>query len=172
VTEISDDRPTIELRRMRPSHVRAVGGLERALFTDEPWSERMLTKELAQAGRYYLVALDGPEVVGYAGLADLGDEAHVMTIGVRADRQRRGIGARLLTGLLAEAARHRVRRVLLEVAADNAPAQRLYARHGFHPIGLRKGYYQATGTDAVVMALTPGRRPGPERPGARPEAQG
>lgn len=141
----------IALQPMTRAHLPAVAELERQLFADEPWSDRMLAGELAQAGRYYLVALDGEQVVGYGGLADFNTEGHVMTLGVRADRQRAGIGDRLLGALLAEAGRRRIRRVLLEVAADNDAAQRLYARHGFRPIGLRKNYYQATGTDAVVM---------------------
>jgi ribosomal-protein-alanine N-acetyltransferase len=57
----------------------------------------------------------------------------------------------LLESLLAYAAERGAHRVLLEVAADNAPAQRLYAAHGFQPVGLRRGYYQPSNTDAVVM---------------------
>ena len=34
---------------------------------------------------------------------------------------------------------------------DNAPAQRLYATYGFEPIGIRRGYYQPSNTDALVM---------------------
>jgi len=141
----------IALHPMQRAHVRAVAHLERELFAEEPWSERTLADELAEPGRYYLVALEDEQVVGYGGLADFGAEAHVMTLGVRADRQRLGLGAWLLAALLEEAARRRIGRVLLEVAADNDAAQRLYTRHGFQPIGVRRNYYQATGTDAVVM---------------------
>jgi [ribosomal protein S18]-alanine N-acetyltransferase len=141
----------IALRPMSGADLSAVAELERQLFPEEPWSERMLAGELAQPGRYYLVALDGEQVIGYGGLADFSAEGHVMNIGVRADRQRAGIGDQLLGALLAEATRRRIPRVLLEVAADNGAAQRLYARHGFQPVGVRRNYYQATGTDAVVM---------------------
>ena len=65
----------------------------------------------------------GDDVVGYAGLAVFGDEAHVHTIGVAGAAQRRGLGATLLRDLLAAAGD---RRVLLEVRADNEAAQRLY----------------------------------------------
>ena len=40
---------------------------------------------------------------------------------------------------------------LLEVAVDNAPAQRLYASYDFEPVGIRRGYYQPSNTDALVM---------------------
>ena len=41
--------------------------------------------------------------------------------------------------------------MLLEVRADNEAAQRLYQRRGFTEIGRRRGYYQPSGADAVVM---------------------
>ncbi|MBI1759679.1 MAG: ribosomal protein S18-alanine N-acetyltransferase [Actinobacteria bacterium] len=144
---------------MRTSDVPAVAELEGVLFAEQPWSARMLTDELTLPGRYYLVAVGGAggtasggAIVGYGGLADFGVEAHIMTLGVRTDWQRAGLGGRLLAGLLAEADRRQVHQVLLEVAVDNAAARRLYTRAGFRPVGVRKGYYEATGTDAVVMA--------------------
>jgi ribosomal-protein-alanine N-acetyltransferase len=91
-------------------------------------------------------------IVGYAGLAvSPPDEAWVQNIGVRGDAQRRGIGRRLLEALLDEAARRGARQVLLEVAVDNAPAQKLYAQYGFEAVGIRRGYYQPSNTDALVM---------------------
>jgi ribosomal-protein-alanine N-acetyltransferase len=63
----------------------------------------------------------------------------------------RGIGSALLESLLAEAARRECTEVFLEVRADNPRAQRLYIRHGFADMGLRRGYYQPSGTDAIVM---------------------
>jgi ribosomal-protein-alanine N-acetyltransferase len=88
--------------------------------------------------------------VAYGGLIAYPDEAHIATIGVTAKRQGEGIGARLLDELLAEADR-RSPVVLLEVRADNERAQELYRRRGFTEIGRRRGYYQPSGTDAVVM---------------------
>jgi ribosomal-protein-alanine N-acetyltransferase len=34
---------------------------------------------------------------------------------------------------------------------SNHGAQRLYQRYGFRPVGVRKGYYQETAEDALVM---------------------
>lgn len=143
----------VVLAPMRWWHIEALGPIERDLFGDEEWSPGMFWSELAQADtRWYRVALDGDELVGYAGLCVYGpEEAWVQNIAVRRDRQGHGLGRRLLDELLAEAVRRRAEQVLLEVRADNAPAQRLYARRGFEAIGLRRGYYQPSGVDAVVM---------------------
>ena len=89
-------------------------------------------------------------LVGYAGLIAYDDEAHVATLGVTKALQGEGVGSLLLDDLLAEADR-RSPVVLLEVRADNETAQRLYKRRGFTEIGRRRGYYQPSGDDAVVM---------------------
>jgi [ribosomal protein S18]-alanine N-acetyltransferase len=142
---------TVRLTRMRWWHVADVLELERELFGAEAWSAAAYWSELAEtATRHYVAAVDGQDrVVGYAGLAVIGDEAHVLTIGVTGAAQGRGLGAALLRDLLAVAGG---RRVLLEVRADNEVAQRLYRRHGFAPVGRRRRYYQPSGVDAVVMA--------------------
>ena len=57
----------------------------------------------------------------------------------------------LLTTLIDEATRRGVAHLDLEVRADNESAQRLYERHGFTKIAVRRDYYQPSGTDAVVM---------------------
>jgi ribosomal-protein-alanine N-acetyltransferase len=142
---------TVRLRAMRLADLPAVLELEEELFAPDTWTAAMYRDELARTdSRHYLTAEDDGRVVGYAGLIAYDDEAHVATIGVAGDRQGEGIGALLLDALLAEADR-RSPVVLLEVRADNEVAQGLYRRRGFTEIGRRRGYYQPSGADAVVM---------------------
>ena len=142
---------TAVLRPMRLGDLGAVMELEEELFAPDTWTAAMYREELALTDtRHYLVAEDDGAVVGYAGLIAYDDEAHVATIGVTGARQGEGTGALLLDALLAEADR-RSPVVLLEVRADNELAQELYRRRGFTEIGRRRGYYQPSGTDAVVM---------------------
>ena len=141
----------IRLERFRWWHITDVLPIETDLFGAEKWSPAMFWNELAQR-HYYLVALDDDEVVGYAGLSVVdNDESWVQNIAVRRDAQKRGVGRALLEALLAEAARRGARKTLLEVAVDNTPAQRLYATYDFEPVGIRRGYYQPSNTDALVM---------------------
>ena len=142
----------MNLRRMRWWHIDELLPIEADLFGIERWSAAMFWNELAN-GHYYLVALDDDgAVLGYSGLSvSPPDESWVQNLGVRRDAQRRGVGRALLEAVLAEAFRQGVRRTLLEVAVDNAPAQKLYARYGFEVVGVRRGYYQPSNTDALVM---------------------
>jgi [ribosomal protein S18]-alanine N-acetyltransferase len=141
------------LRPMTPADMAAVLRLERELFGDEAWSRAMLAGELAQQprNRHYLVAEDNGIVAGYAGLLAAGAEGDVLTLAVAGERWGQGTGSALLAALLAEAARRGCAEVFLEVRADNARAQQLYRRYGFTQIGIRRGYYQPSGADALVM---------------------
>ena len=140
------------LERMRWWHVDEVVSLEQQIFDGEPWTAGTFWSELGQLDtRHYLVALDDGLVRGYAGLCAYPDEAFVQTLGVAPQAQGAGLGAQLLQALLDEAARRRRTPVLLEVRADNDRALRLYERFGFRRTGIRRGYYQPSGIDAVVM---------------------
>ena len=143
--------PTV-LRRMRWWDLDEVLAIEERAYPEETWSARAFWSELGQVDtRHYVVAVDGERVVGYAGLCDYPDEAFVQTVAVAPEEQGRGVGEQLLVELLAEADRRRKSPVALEVRADNERAQRLYAKHGFRRTGVRRGYYQPSGTDAWVM---------------------
>jgi [ribosomal protein S18]-alanine N-acetyltransferase len=147
---------SVILRPMGLDDVGAVADLEEALFGVEAWSPELLTAEVTAdpGSRYYLVADDAGVVTGYGGLlAQAGGPADVLTLAVAAGRWGEGIGGALLDGLLAEAARRGCTEIFLEVRVDNDRAQRLYRRRGFINIGLRRGYYQPSGTDALVMRL-------------------
>jgi len=61
------------------------------------------------------------------------------------------MGSVLLGTLLSAAQRAGAYTTALEVRADNERAHRLYERFGFSVVGIRRGYYQPSGADAVVM---------------------
>ena len=139
------------LERFRWWHITDVLPIEEDVFGAEKWSAAMFWNELAMR-RFYRVFTDEGEILGYAGLSVVDrDESWVQNIAVRRDAQHRGIGRALLEALLAEAAARGSHRTLLEVAVDNEPAQRLYAGYDFEPVGIRRGYYQPSNTDALVM---------------------
>ena len=96
-------------------------------------------------------------VLGYAGVDLAGDVADVMTIAVVPEARGTGLGDRLVRHLLARALETGADAVLLEVRADNDAARRLYARHGFEEIAVRRRYYQPGDVDALVLRARPGR---------------
>jgi [ribosomal protein S18]-alanine N-acetyltransferase len=148
------------LEPLRDKDAARCAELERILFGgDDPWSADAFRSEL-NAGHYYVGAyVDGPGLVGYAGMAVVGEppacEATVHTIGVDPLWQNQGIGRRLLGALLAKADEVRAP-VFLEVRTDNAVAIGLYEAHGFRRIGLRRRYYRPSGADAYTMVRGPG----------------
>jgi ribosomal-protein-alanine N-acetyltransferase len=143
----------MNIERLRWWQIEELLPIEIELFGAEAWTAPMFWNELAN-GHHYLVATeDDGAILGYAGLAVGKDEAWINNVAVRREAQRRGIGRALMDALLTEARRSRVHEVLLEVAADNVAAQKLYAAYGFEVIGVRRGYYQPTNTDALVMQL-------------------
>lgn len=136
---------------MRRRHLRQVLSIEHEVFP-EPWSMAVLSSELSlREGRAYRVALERRTIVGYFGLMLVGEEAHVTTVAVAAQRQHEGVGTTLLLHAVRLSLENGCTQVSLEVAADNTRAQALYRRFGFAPVGIRKGYYQKTGQDAFVM---------------------
>ena len=136
---------------MKRRHLKGVMAIERQVYP-RPWSPSLFLSEMAEtSNRAYLVAKMDGDVVAYGGVICYGDEAHVTTIAVDPDYQRRKIGTRVLYELLVAAVEMDARAVSLEVRMSNWGAQRMYGRFGFRPVGVRKNYYQETGEDALVM---------------------
>ncbi|MCW2864928.1 MAG: ribosomal-protein-alanine acetyltransferase [Actinoallomurus sp.] len=157
----------MKVREMTLDDLFGVLELEHVLFTDDAWSEDTYRSELADPGgtRHYVLAEDDGVLAGWAGLAAVGGQGDVLTIGVRPELQGRGVGSALLTALLDEAAVRDCAEVFLDVRADNDRARRLYERFGFTAVGVRKRYYQPSGVDAIVMVRD-------SRPGEVPARRG
>jgi len=131
--------------------LQAVHAIERASFAvpwpDDAYRNELLTNRLAT----YVVARAGDEVVGFAGLWVMVDEAHVTTFAVHPRWRRRGVGERLLLALVDLAVTRSAREATLEVRLSNMPARRLYEKYGFRPVGIRARYYSDNGEDALIM---------------------
>ena len=143
---------------LRPATVddlAAIMTLERASFPTDAWSEAMMREELLSPHGWYVVDDEAGRVVGYAGLRAVAraKDADVQTIAIAEAARGRGRGRVLLRALLDEAMRRDVAEVFLEVRADNPVARGLYESLGFTAIGVRRGYYQPDGVDAIVMRL-------------------
>jgi ribosomal-protein-alanine N-acetyltransferase len=139
---------------MTKGDLAGIMALEQELFPEDAWTRQMFAAEFAQPAsrRLYLVAEEGKTLAGYAGMMFTGgSQADVVTLAVNPAHWGQGTGTALLTTLVDEAASRGCAEVLLEVREDNARARQLYLRHGFTEIGIRRGYYQPAGVDAVVM---------------------
>ncbi len=152
-----------DVEPMRQSDVPTVASIERTVFT-MPWSSSAFGYELRSnpLSHYYVArtrslksALGSqgtdPSIIGYGGFWMMLDEAHVCTLGVHPDWRRRGVGELLLSSMIGAATKLGANVVTLEVRVSNAPAQRLYEKYGFSPVGLRKGYYSDNQEDALIM---------------------
>ena len=140
---------TVALSVMRWWDIEAAHALEAEVFSDA-WSVEQFWQEMAQPSRYYAVACEGGDLVGYGGTFVMPPDSDVQTIAVRADRQGRGIATMLLTELMSKARTEGASHMLLEVRTDNAPALALYERFGFMRISQRPRYYP-DGGDALIL---------------------
>jgi ribosomal-protein-alanine N-acetyltransferase len=143
--------PRLAIERMRHADIPVVQAIEREIFLS-PWPKNAYAAELSQNRQaHYIVLRDGQELIGYGGLWKVVHEAHITTIGVRAQSQRMGYGTVLFAALIQRSYDLGARWITLEVRASNERAIRLYERFGFRAIGRRRGYYTDNSEDAVIM---------------------
>jgi ribosomal-protein-alanine N-acetyltransferase len=141
----------LRLEKLKRRDLRHLLPIEAAVFP-EPWSVGVFNSELAlRHGRLYRAAWHGDDMAGYIGFMIVDEEAHVTTIATAPAYQRQGVARTLLIDGIHTLLPMGVRHLSLEVAASNEPAQTLYRRFGFAPVGVRKNYYPITGEDALVM---------------------
>jgi ribosomal-protein-alanine N-acetyltransferase len=141
----------VSLEAMRLEDIPRVVEIERDSFRT-PWPRDAYTHELTENRlAAYIVARADAEIVGYAGMWVILDEAHITTIAVDPAYRGQHVGERLLVGLIDAALERGARWMTLEVRQSNATAQTLYKKYGFREIGVRKGYYSDNREDAIVM---------------------
>ena len=94
-------------------------------------------------------------IIGFAGLWLMVDEAHVTTIATHPEFRGLGVGELLLASLIDIAYDIRGQVVTLEVRVSNGVAQNLYRKYGFQDAGIRRRYYSDNHEDALIMVTPP-----------------
>jgi ribosomal-protein-alanine N-acetyltransferase len=141
------------MRAMTQADVDAVLAIEQAV-QHYPWTRGNFADALDNG---YICRVDetgSGEIRGYAILMPVVDEAELLTIGVAAAQQRKGLGRAMLAAMLNEAREKNMRRVFLEVRSSHDAAIALYRSAGFSQIGVRRDYYKSANgsADAITMA--------------------
>ena len=135
---------TATLRAAGPGDLELFAALEAEVFSEDPWTPYMIAEELSSpASRYWIATDESGDVVG--------DQADVMTIGVRAHARGQGIGATILDALLAWSREAGAREIFLDVRPSNESAIHLYETQGFVEIGRRPRYFRNPVEEAVEM---------------------
>ncbi|MCI1190659.1 ribosomal protein S18-alanine N-acetyltransferase [Calidifontimicrobium sp. SYSU G02091] len=143
------------LAPMTLDDVDAVYALEVSAYSF-PWTRGNFVDSLVAGHLAEVLRAGDGEVIGYFVALPGADEMHLLNLAVAPAHQRRGHARRLLDELVARSVARGARSLWLEVRESNAPAQALYRRYGFVPVGRRRGYYPAAHgrrEDAVLMSL-------------------
>ena len=120
----------------------------------EAWNRRQVEDALVLGNCHYCLAQSNGETVGFYLSRHCFEEEELLLIAVHPRFRGRGFGQQLLDDLAEQAALRGARRLLLEMRRNN-PAQALYRRNGFLPIGERLQYYRTPSgerLDAITFA--------------------
>lgn len=137
--------PPVEIVSGSAADADAVDAIMSAAFDPrygEAWTRHQCLGILAMPGVWLRLALVNGQPAGFALVRAILDEAELLLIAVHPDYRRLGAGAALLRAAIDECRTRGVRRLHLEVRANN-PAIALYSAHGFTRAGVRRGYYRS-----------------------------
>jgi len=168
---------SLNLRYMRSADITRVVAIDRQAFTT-PWSARSYAYEVGESTYSHMVVLERTEerqvqgwrrllrglsgaetqevvteVIGYGGLWNIMDEAHISTVATAPEVRGNGYGELLLAAMIRRSITLDAAYVVLEVRVSNTVAQHLYQKYDFEITDRKKNYYRDDGEDAFDMRL-------------------
>ena len=141
----------IEISKMTLTDFEEIQNILTSEF-DDFWNSETLKNELENNNSYYIVAKTNNNIVGFAGIKTVLDEADIMNVVTKKDIRNSGIGSALFSAIIDYAKSNNVKKITLEVNENNLSAIHLYEKFGFVKIAERKKYYNGTDT-AIIMQL-------------------
>src|SRR3989441_5502668 len=137
----------VNIRPVRQDDIDQISILEQASF-DDPYPSYFLSELARDNPETFLVLTLDNKIVGYGVVDHWEDHDHLISIAVRPDSRRKGLGETLLVELEKRLSKERPLR--LEVRQSNLAAIQLYSKRGFTKTGGAEGYY-GDGEDAIIM---------------------
>jgi ribosomal-protein-alanine N-acetyltransferase len=149
--ERESEMAAVEVRPMHELDIPVVVAIERSSY-QFPWSDGIF-RDCLRVGYVCRVIDVGGDTGGYGIMSVGAGEAHILNVCVRKEYRCRGLARKVLAYLLERARSAGMLEAFLEVRPSNTAATRLYHSLGFEQVGIRRGYYQATGgrEDAAVL---------------------
>jgi ribosomal-protein-alanine N-acetyltransferase len=147
-----------EISEMTSGDLEDICRIEAEVFPN-PWPKSAFESDIGNEAVYCRVARDSSRnLIGYACLMIVVDEAHLTNIAVSTGCRRQGIGAMLMDDVISKAEREGCRAIFLEVRDSNLDARGFYSRYGFTELYRRKHYYIKPTEDALVLVRPIGER--------------
>ena len=119
---------------------------------DDFWTFDVLKSEILSNNSKYIVIKNDSEILGFAGIKIILDEADIMNIVVKKAYRNKKIGSLLLDSLVKLSKELSIKSITLEVNEKNLVAFHLYEKFGFKKVGIRKNYYN--NENAIIMTKT------------------
>ena len=144
-----------ELKNKMARYLVAYQPAESASHPAAPGERKRGIRKLADRFFGGLPERTGDRILGLVGLWCTMGEGHIVTIAVRPEYRRQGIGELLLVAALEAAIDAGQDEVTLEYRISNDAARALYEKYGFAKVGVRARYYSDNQEDAVLMTTPP-----------------
>jgi ribosomal-protein-alanine N-acetyltransferase len=134
-----------DLGLARPSEAQRIAEISRDFIESGlgwSWRPARVAKCILDPATNVVVARDEGQVVGFAIMKYLDEEAHLVLLAVQATHQERGIGSALLTWLETSAMTAGIGLIYLDARTRNMHARAFYRKRGYRELGVVRGFYR------------------------------
>lgn len=143
----------MNIRQMTEMDIEQVAAIENTIFS-VPWTVKGFADTLYMENVSFSVAEKDREILGYCGLYMALDEGEITNVAVKEEYRRQNIADKLLDETILLGEKKGLSKIFLEVRSSNLAAIRLYEKHGFEKVGVRKNFYEKPTENADVMLKT------------------
>ena len=113
------------------------------------WSKKQWSNEFQKEGIKVFGLLFSNFVIGICVFHVILDEAQINFFVVNQKYRKKGFGFYLMSFLIRQCEKLKIKKLLLEVSQSNVAAEKFYSRFDFFTVGIRRNYYK-DGSDALL----------------------
>ena len=113
------------------------------------WSKKQWVNELKKEDVKVFGLLISNLVIGICAFHMVLDEAQINFFVVNHKYRKKGYGSYLMSFLIKECEKSKIKKIFLEVSSTNITAEKFYSRFDFLTVGIRRNYYK-DGSNALL----------------------